>query len=556
MFKSLVYYHLFQKFYTGKLFTFLFVVFAVGISDAFSIIMFIPLFELFSNQEEISADGISAKILNIFNFFSIPYDLIPISIVVISILSLKGLLILISFRWISYARAKIIENIRLVLLRNLFFKEKGQSTQQGVGEAINLINDQATRALNAFTHFSSAVMNIVLSTMYISFGLLLNAKLTLSLIIFICIFLYLFKRLNRRVKTISIDVGEQTSILSQYVIETVQALKYIKVSKTSKFFQNRSSNSIVYLAQKQQMQGNAKAIIHAVKEPFLAVLITATFLIQFYTNDRDFAQTIVTLVVFYRALSSASAFQSTWQSMLENVGGMELIDKYLERRVTQAINENKSSVFLTHLASLGGSLEIDTGTIKCPSFEASIGDAIMITGSTGSGKSTFMNHMIGLAVTPDLLFTWDYNIKPTPLADVASINFGYIGPDCELFDGSVLENVTMKKCLDEVDMSQLNRALRIAQCSNFLSNSESLTRRIEYRGSNFSSGQCQRILLARELYRINHGFLFLDEATSAIDRATERALFTSLLESNSYAIININHRKDNIDLFDREIKFN
>ncbi len=160
-----------------------------------------------------------------------------------------------------------------------------------------------------------------------------------------------------------------------------------------------------------------------------------------------------------------------------------------------------------------------------------------IIGATGSGKSTVANLIQRL-----------YNIQAgeislygrtlSSFSEEDLLHTVHVVPqEAILFKGSLRENLTCG--LSKVEDDQIWRALEIAQAAEFVSElTEKLDSPVQRGGKNFSGGQRQRLCLARGIIR-QPRLLILDDATSALDYATDACLWqalTSLLKSDNSLI--------------------
>ena len=110
-----------------------------------------------------------------------------------------------------------------------------------------------------------------------------------------------------------------------------------------------------------------------------------------------------------------------------------------------------------------------------------------------------------------------------------------------LFSDSIARNIAISG--DEIDMEQLRYAARVANIADYI---ESLplgyNTKIGQDGQGVSQGQRQRILIARVVYK-NPQFIFLDEATNALDANNEKAIVENLSEFyNGKTVIVVAHR--------------
>ncbi|MCQ2397358.1 MAG: ABC transporter ATP-binding protein/permease, partial [Lentisphaeria bacterium] len=128
---------------------------------------------------------------------------------------------------------------------------------------------------------------------------------------------------------------------------------------------------------------------------------------------------------------------------------------------------------------------------------------------------------------------------------------GYVPQKPFMMDATLAENIAMGTPPDKDD-NALRQALEISQLSGLLDAlPEGLDTKAGEHAQRFSGGQCQRIALARALFRRAKVLVF-DEATSALDKATENAFAQSLdkLPSGTTTIV-VTHRLANLDSYDR-----
>lgn len=147
------------------------------------------------------------------------------------------------------------------------------------------------------------------------------------------------------------------------------------------------------------------------------------------------------------------------------------------------------------------------------------GERIAVVGSSGSGKSTVMNLIIGLlSPTSGRIY-----IDDKPLDEMSMQSYrqflSVVPQNSILFSGSIRENITYG--LDHYDEETLQQAVKDANITEFLySLPKGLDTMVGERGDKLSGGQKQRISIARALIR-NPKILILDEATSALDNVSE-----------------------------------
>ena len=178
------------------------------------------------------------------------------------------------------------------------------------------------------------------------------------------------------------------------------------------------------------------------------------------------------------------------------------------------------------------------------------GKSVGIIGSSGAGKSTIVDILLGLlhAQTGDILCD-DRNVFSNYESWLSKI--GYIPQSIYLIDESIRDNIAFGIDADKIDEDRLWEVLKEAQLDEFIKTlPEGLDTRIGDRGVRLSGGQRQRIGIARALYH-NPEILVFDEATSALDNETEAAVMDAV---NSFhgrkTMIIIAHRLNTIEKCD------
>ncbi|HEX2787472.1 MAG TPA: ABC transporter ATP-binding protein/permease [Ignavibacteria bacterium] len=168
---------------------------------------------------------------------------------------------------------------------------------------------------------------------------------------------------------------------------------------------------------------------------------------------------------------------------------------------------------------------------------------IGFVGSTGCGKTTFIDIILGLLeqqkgsinvdniiVNPDNMKSWQQNL-------------GYVPQQIYLTDSTIAENIAFGIPSDKIKMNEVIEASKISNLYNFVMTlPEGFDTVVGEKGVRLSGGQRQRIGIARALYT-NPELLILDEATSSLDNLTEYAVMDAINNlSHKKTIIIIAHR--------------
>jgi len=176
------------------------------------------------------------------------------------------------------------------------------------------------------------------------------------------------------------------------------------------------------------------------------------------------------------------------------------------------------------------------------SLKVNAGQSIALVGSTGAGKSSLADVILGVMAPQSgtVLIS-----RETPRAAISRWPgaISYVPQTVSLVQGSIRENVALGLPPHVIDDDLAWEALERAHLAEFLrENREGLDTRIGERGFRLSGGQRQRLGLARALYT-RPKLLVLDEATSALDAETEQSIIQTLSElEGEVTTVTVAHR--------------
>ena len=184
------------------------------------------------------------------------------------------------------------------------------------------------------------------------------------------------------------------------------------------------------------------------------------------------------------------------------------------------------------------------------------GQQVGVVGSTGCGKSTFLDVLMmlikptkgditidGLSLNKSLTQSWQKMIAHVP-------------QDIFLLDASFIENIAFNVPKNKIDLDKVISAAKQAQIHTYIDSTvngyDTLTGE---RGGKLSGGQKQRIGIARALYK-NSPILILDEASSSLDTTTEKLIMNSIYSLNpDITVIMITHRIATLENCNFIVKF-
>jgi ABC-type bacteriocin/lantibiotic exporter with double-glycine peptidase domain len=268
--------------------------------------------------------------------------------------------------------------------------------------------------------------------------------------------------------------------------------------------------------------------------------MTVGLLVAFQLLMDGFTKPITTLVNFGTVLQETEADLTRLDDVLrydEDTGSLE---NELDQRFDNVLRlagrvETKNLTF--------GFNPLGPPLIENLSLLIKPGQRVALVGGSGSGKSTVAKLVTGLLKPWSGEILFDGAPRERIPAHLLHNSIGMVDQDVFMFDGSIRDNITIwDSTVPDFDVVQACKDAEIADV--LTARQGGFLGPVEEGGLNFSGGQRQRLEIARALVN-NPTFLILDEATSAIDAATEH-LITRNLRRRGCSCLIVAHRLSTI----------
>ena len=195
---------------------------------------------------------------------------------------------------------------------------------------------------------------------------------------------------------------------------------------------------------------------------------------------------------------------------------------------------------------------IDTPTLNQLNMSIPAKSVIGIVGPSGSGKSTLIDVLLGLIQPQQGQLKVDGTIINDQNLRSWQNTIGFVVQSIFLTEGTIAENVAFGIPQDQIDLDQVQRALKLAHLTELIKTFErGIHTKVGERGVKLSGGQRQRIGIARALYH-EAEILVFDEATSSLDGITEKMIMEAIHNfSGQKTIIMIAHRLKTVQKCDQ-----
>lgn len=303
----------------------------------------------------------------------------------------------------------------------------------------------------------------------------------------------------------------------------------------------------------QQTQEAGSIFINEVKNIIITVL-AATSVID---GQMTLGAMLAVQYIIGQLNSPVEQFMSFIYSLQDVKISLERINEIHEGKNEETAGDNLTS-FCTE-KSIGVNM-IDfkydphalKNTLSGVSFNIPQGNITAIVGASGSGKTTLIKLMLGYyPVISGSIFIAGRNINEYNLKWWRR-HCGVVMQDGVIFSESIARNIAVDD--GEIDVERLEQAAKIANIHDYIMGLPlKYNTNIGRDGVGLSQGQKQRILIARAVYK-NPDFIFLDEATNALDAKNERAIVENLDEFyKGRTVIVVAHRLSTVKNADQII---
>ena len=381
----------------------------------------------------------------------------------------------------------------------------------------------------------------VVSLFVVGYCLMTNGLMTILLAASLLILMALIKRVLKPVMAkAGKDNQDYYSSLFKWISQTVQGIKEVKVTCKEQYFVDeycKCGTGYVNAVQRYSLYNNVPKLL--IETVCIGVMMGYMIVLTFSgTSTENMLEVFSTLAAaafvllpavnrINNQINSIAYFEPFFMGVSDNL--QEEID---DSKVDMSFaTDEEEKLPLRHAIEMKDivyaypntdKLIFDHAQLKIP-----IGSAVGIVGTSGAGKSTIVDILLGLLKVKEGTIYADGVDVNTQYRKWLK-NIGYIPQMIFMLDDTIRKNVAFGVPEEKIDEERLWEVLKEAQLDEFVKSlPEGLDTSIGERGIRLSGGQRQRIGIARALFH-DPEVLILDEATSALDNDTEAAIMDSI----------------------------
>ncbi len=426
------------------------------------------------------------------------------------------------------------------------------------------VNNMYGLILNLLQLVSEMIVFVFLTVYCLTMDVVMTGTVAALLIVVLVIIKWILKPIMRK-------AGEENqdfySGLYKWIDQSVMGIKEIKVANKESYFINeycKCGAGYVNAVQRYNLYNATPRLL--IETVAIAGMILYMMLrIANGTPVTEIMPQLTTLAVaamrlipsanrINNYLTSIAYFEPFFMGVTDNLQE-EIRDEsvnydeeaYRKKKDVEKLPVKKEILLkgITYKYPNSGVLIFDRATMRIP-----VGKSVGIVGTSGAGKTTAVDIMLGLLRLQSGEILAD-GVEVREHYESWLKNIGYIPQTIFMIDSTIRKNVAFGCADEDIDDEKVWMALKEAQLDEFVRGlPEGLDTGIGERGIRLSGGQRQRIGIARALFE-DPEVLVLDEATSALDNDTEAAIMESInhLHGRKTLII-IAHRLQTIEKCD------
>lgn len=536
----------------------------VGLMDGLGLAMFLPLLEIVANQDAVATSeqmGNLSFILDGLRWIGWELSLLVVLLTMLFFFILKGIA-----KWLETYLGVIyqqyfIRKIRIENINALTDYSYQTFVTADAGAIQNTLSGEVQRVVQGYRTYSQMLQQLVMVMTYVILAFLANPQFAALVAIGGILSNFLFNVLYKKTKRLSKSLVKSNHAFQGLLIQEVAFFKYLKATGSIQQYAKSLKKKVYEIEESVRRIGILNSIMTGIREPLMITIVVIVIIIQVKLLGGSLSTIILSLLFFYRGLTSVMSLQTSYNKFLSFSGSLinmtDFIADLKAHHDTTGDIRWKTFSNQIQLKNLSFSYDASSNILKNIDLVLHRHESLALVGESGSGKTTLMNILSGLLLpTEGQMIVDGIDSREINMRSFQK-RIGYITQEPVIFDDTIFNNVTFWEEKTPATLDRFRKALLKANIYDFVMEQPTQEdAQLGNNGINLSGGQRQRISIARELFK-EVDFLFMDEATSALDSETERAIQENIDQlKGQYTILIIAHRLATIKNVDRVVVLN
>ena len=553
-----------------ELFIFSFVAVASAFGEIVSLASILPFLGALTNPDSLFEIKILNSIFSIFGIFESRQILLPITFIFCISVVIAALLRLLNL-WLKVRiSASIGTDLSCEAYRRTLYQPYSVHIKRNSSKVISVTTTQIKETITGINLILQLGTSILISFSILITLLIINWKIALICgLTFSSIYLLLAKYVQKKLKTNSRIISRGYKGQQKALQEGLAAVRQVLLDGTQSIYTKIYEKEDYPMRQKQAVNNFIASSPRFVLES-CGLFLLAIISFGFVKNNNEGLLIIPTIGTMalgaQKLLPALQQIYNSWAGVKGMSSSIYGVLNMLEQEINVQNTYKAIRPFILKSGIKFRNVSFSYGNnskkyaIKDLNLTINKGQVVGIIGKTGSGKSTFVDLLMGLLKpTKGEILIDEYNLHDEKNYKTLSSwrsSISHVPQEIYLSDSSIEENIAFGENSSQISRIKVKKAAKFAQIESFIKNlPEKYATFVGERGIRMSGGQRQRIAIARAIYK-NSKILVLDEATSALDTKTESEVMSAINQiSKNLTLIIIAHRESTIINCDRILHF-
>jgi ABC-type multidrug transport system fused ATPase/permease subunit len=535
------------------------IIFFVMLFDALSIISIMPLIQFIQVGQDVdeffSAFSYGKQFVGIYNFFSVPFTLMSLSIVLLLFITMRQFINLFEIQETERTTLNIAKGLSIDCFSSIMLAKADYIRSIKQGQFTVVCESECNRAslvYKGLLQFLSTSLQIGAYATVMFYVAPLMTALAILVMTILLFSMYSFVKKSHIAGDMVVSIRQK---FYNFLSENFSIWRLFKFSGSI----NNELNKVEFLADNYATKqlvvikyNNLSRFFIAIIAMFLCIIFL-NLSVNYFSFDLSkitlFALIFIRLIPLGQRLNGLINAIVAWAPSLfviknilnESKKHKEVLDVGSKFNTTNAIIEFKNVSF-SYINS-EDNIILNNINLTIPANKVTA-----IVGRSGAGKSTLID-LLPRIISPNngTIYIDGINIKDFSLSSFRN-NISFVSQDAILFDGTIKDNISYYD--QESPYFEIKQASMLSGADDFI---KTLPGQYDYnigeKGQKLSGGQKQRLILARA-FLSRSKILILDEATSALDHLSElhvKKAINEFLKINNSTIIIIAHRHTTIE---------
>ena len=453
----------------------------------------------------------------------------------------------------NWIMSRVLNDLRRMVFDRLLRLPVARFHEESPGRIINTVIAEVRQVVDMINSvFIAYVRDSLVIIGLLGMLLYLNWRLTLIALFVMPVTALIVSTTAKRMRRLSRDNQRVTGEMTQVVEEAARGHQVIRVFAGERYERERFEQRSEALRGFSQRMTVASAAVMPITQTATAMAVALVIVIAISTgmSKGDFVGFITMMLMLLTPLKSLVGVNGPLQ---RGMASAEVVFAMIDAPIEQDTGSKELGRAQGHLRFEHVSFRYQKDgalTLSDISLEVLPGQTVALVGTSGGGKSTFVNLATRFYSPESGRITLDG--VPYEEITLASLRaqLAMVSQNVVLFDDTLAANIAYG--VAAVDMDRLAAAIKAAHLDLVVAAlPEGVNTLIGENGSRLSGGQRQRVAIARAIYK-DAPILILDEATSALDNESERAVQAALdtLMAGRTTLV-IAHRLSTVERADR-----